>query len=576
MALSDTPAWVRFIDLVRNSSNALRYLFINDQGMALADPEALTWTAIPVILQSEIPNRTTIHGQCLMYGFNLTDFGAVDDEFEVEIDGTNTFQWRKNAGSWTTGVSIGPEVALGANGLKVGFLDTTGYTTGDSWKWKRYEWSDTVLGMDTNKHVPVTSVYETDLYVSTRNRNIFRIRDEIVNSVGYKKVFGHQAIVFANHLVILQFAEAAYAAGVPTDPWATVANQRSIAFMVAWSDLNNPDEFFATDLNEADEYPVPVTDFSDTRVDGLRAAGLLGDILILYTADSSYTMRYVGLPRVMQIDKTPWNGVGCRYASSLVITPKGHYFVGRNDIYFFDGVTEPQAIGEAVRAKFFDEAQNLSNLGENEREDWLYGYYDVGKEEVVWTYHYILATGTYQCRQVVYQERDKQWYFRNVPHVRCQGRLYGHRTRCVYGAFNRLLRDIDATVSAQVDATVQDSVTSLGALSYTQPYVTSHITKYGLSRTMKEGDGQYIDANLGTATHIEYAYKARDFVHQIESMSFIVSAFTWVVALVERVLTLPGITAKVWQHRLTFKGTKPIGARLDEWGDVGKTEGGEK
>jgi len=256
MALSDTPSWVRFVDLVRNSANALRYLFLAEQGAAQADPDTLAWTEIYTIAQVGIPNNTTIYGQCLMYGVNATDFATLADDFEVQIEaGGATFQWRKNGGSWTTGVTIGPEVSLGANGLKVSFLSTSGYTSGDTWKWERvaylYSGSETTCLAD----VPRVDMYNTDIYISGVSRHILRLRNDFFTTVGYKRIYGKHAVVFANHLVVSQFAEAVYNSGAPSDPYSAATTP----FNLGWSDLNNPDEFFSTDINEADEYPIPST-----------------------------------------------------------------------------------------------------------------------------------------------------------------------------------------------------------------------------------------------------------------------------------------------------------------------------
>jgi hypothetical protein len=568
MALSDTPSWVRFVDLVRNSSNALRYLFLAEQGAAQANPNTLSWTEIYTVAQVGIPNNTTIYGQCLLYGVNATDFAAPGDDFEVQIEvGGTTFQWRKNGGSWTTGVTIGAEVALGANGLKVSFLSTSGYTSGDTWKWERvaylYSGSETTCLAD----VPRVDMYNTDIYISGVSRHILRLRNDFFTTIGYRRIYGKHAVIFANHLVVSQFAEAVYNSGAPSDPYSAATTP----FNLGWSDLNNPDEFFATDINEADEYSIPSTDFPDTRSSGIMGLGKLGDLLYIYLSDAMYMMRYVGLPNVMQIDQAPFPKIGCRYGNSLVIAPSGHYFIGRNDIYFFDGVSAPSSIGEAVRSQFFSDIGGTPSS----RDEWLFGYYDVGKEEVCWTYY--IANGLFwQCRQMIYQERDKRWYFRNVPYIRCQGRLYGNREACVYGAYNAIYRDVEITDSVGIAAAVEDAVAFNGSMSFTEPTVTSHVTKYGLSRTIKEGDGQYIDAKLGTATHIEYAYKARNYVDQVLDSGFVVVANTWTPALKEGILTAPKIAAKCWQHRLTFKGTKVYGAKLNEWGDVGLTEGAEK
>lgn len=569
MSLSSDPSYIRFVDLVRNSSNELRYLFIAEEGAALANPTALTWTELIYVLQVAVPNTTDIHGQALLYGINSVDFTAFDDTIDVEIESSGTtFQWRRNGGSWTTGVAIGPEVALGANGLKVSFLDTTGYTNADRWTWKRTDFPYDSSEPTCLERVPYLSTYSTDIYVSGVSRNVLRIRNNFLTSVGYKRVYGNKAVIFQNHLVVTQFAEGVYdvSDGV-VDPFDSAMTP----FIVGWSDLNNPDNFWSTDINEADQYPIPATDFPDTRSNGINDCGELGDVLYLYLPDAIYEMRYVGLPLVMQIVKSRFPKIGSRFKNGLVVSPKGHYFIGRNDFYFFDGVSAPRSIGEPVRKKFFSEV-----VGDGAtRRDWLFGYYDIGKEEVVWTYFVSRIGGYYQCRQVIYMERDGLWFFRNVPTIRCQGRLYGFDDRCVYGAYNALYQDRDPD-SSYVLGPIEDQVADGGAESFTEPYVVSQVTKYGQSRTVKEGDGQYIDAKLGSADNIEYAYRTGTFVEDVLNGSFVAGRFTWTPATHDGILTNPKVAAKTWQHRLTFKGSQVSGAKLHEWGDIGLSEGAEK
>ena len=62
--------------------------------------------------------------------------GADSAYFEVEVDanGTpDTFQWRKDGGAYTTGVSITGAAQTLSDGQTVTFAATTGHTIGDTW-----------------------------------------------------------------------------------------------------------------------------------------------------------------------------------------------------------------------------------------------------------------------------------------------------------------------------------------------------------------------------------------------------------------------------------------------------------
>jgi hypothetical protein len=62
--------------------------------------------------------------------------GSVDATFEVEIDATgtpDTFRWRKDGGSWTSGVAITGAAQSLSDGVTVTFAATTGHTITDLW-----------------------------------------------------------------------------------------------------------------------------------------------------------------------------------------------------------------------------------------------------------------------------------------------------------------------------------------------------------------------------------------------------------------------------------------------------------
>lgn len=57
--------------------------------------------------------------------------------YDVEIDATgtpDTFKWRKNSGSYTTGVSVTGSAQTLTDGVQITFAATTGHTLGDSWR----------------------------------------------------------------------------------------------------------------------------------------------------------------------------------------------------------------------------------------------------------------------------------------------------------------------------------------------------------------------------------------------------------------------------------------------------------
>lgn len=73
----------------------------------------------------------------------VEDFGEVSSQglFEIEIEvgggdptSPNTYQWRFNAGAWTTGVSCHTAAAELQEGFEIAFGATTGHDDGDAWQ----------------------------------------------------------------------------------------------------------------------------------------------------------------------------------------------------------------------------------------------------------------------------------------------------------------------------------------------------------------------------------------------------------------------------------------------------------
>ena len=62
--------------------------------------------------------------------------GTEDARYDVEIDlaaATDTFQWRKDGGTWTTDVTVTGSAQTLSDGVTVTFGATTGHTLGDAW-----------------------------------------------------------------------------------------------------------------------------------------------------------------------------------------------------------------------------------------------------------------------------------------------------------------------------------------------------------------------------------------------------------------------------------------------------------
>lgn len=552
---SETNSTVRFVDLVRTNAAVLRYLVLNEQTARYITPTSLgTQTLIPSISQTKMPNRTTNFGEVLLYGFNTTDFSTSGDYIEVEIQTATTFRWNRNGGAWTSGVSVGRALSLGANGLKIDFLETTGYTASDLWRWTRTETLPYSSGIPSTKNFTYSSApYNTDVYLGGIGRNIMRVRDGFITTVGYSRTYGKYVAVFQNHLVVAHFESALYSSGNVSDPYAAATTP----FKVGWSDLNNPDAFYGTDTNEADTYTLPYNTYPESTNYGITGMGRWGQTNWIYTTDGMSSMDYVGLPNVMQI--LPRYPVGSLYPNGLVVCENGHYFIGRNNIYFFNGGS-PQPIGDAIRVKFFEEVLPLDPSDDNSES--VIGYYDLHKREVSWIYW----TSAGQCKQLIYSEQFSRWTFRNLPYEtankpRAIGRVYGSNTKLLYGGVQKVNFDYDSNESTS-NILLDDQASS----GYTQPMAETNDLFYTDLFAVKEEDSFFIDAGWSSGvTGLELSHSIREFIST--AVSFTALAVLWVSTLAQKRLSLPRSPGRVFRFRFKFSGTKPVGCVLNGWGD---------
>jgi hypothetical protein len=328
--------------------------------------------------------------------------------------------------------------------------------------------------------------------------------------------------------------------------------------MIGWSDLNNPDNFFATNINEADEYAIPYNSYSESVNYGLTGLGLLSNTLWLYTTDGMSSMDYVGLPNVMQI--LPRHPVGNLYPNGLVVTKSGHYFIGRDNVYYFDGV-RPKEIGDPIFRKFYDEVIPLDPSSDNSES--VIGYHDLFRKEVSWTYW----TTAGQQKQVVYSIQFNRWFFRNLPYesankVGAIGRVYGSSTKLLYGGVQKLNFDYDSSEST-ADILLDDQASS----GYTQPLAETNDIFYDDLYVQKEGDSFYLDAGWSSGvTGLELSHSIRQFISTAVSWTALTPL--WVDTIKEGKLSLPRKNGRVFRFKFKFSGTKPVGSVLNAWGDM--------
>lgn len=557
----DTNSPVRFISLANNQNHLLRYLVLTEANARYVDPTALgTQVLIPFVVQSAVPNNSTETGQALLLGANLTDFAATSDVIEVTVVDATHVKYRRNGGAYSGSIVIANTTVLNVGtGLKVAFTVTTGFTAADTWTWTRVS---TVYQGTYPTYGVKDTIYREDVYLAGYDRHVLRIRDGFATSVGYKRVYGKYAVIYYNHLVIAQYAPAAYDV---VNGQADSYDAATTPWLVGWSDLNNPDNFFSTLSNEADTYIVPANAAFDNTQPGITGMVTYYNQVYLFLSDEMFVMNYVGLPNVMQTE-CMGTGVGSYFQNGVVSTNRGIFFISRDNICRFDGARVTK-IGYKVARKFFNEVAPVTDP----RNQKLYGRYDGDKAEVVWTYFILQNTGVYQERQLIYQIDYDRFYFRNLPSastgvadVRAIGKYYQAFQRNIYGGNQQLYVDYKTGLETLANS-VQDAVDAAGTVTYTQPYAESVDNFHDDLFHTKEQDTVFVDASYESADGVEVSYSARAFTAL--ARTFTALSKLWTPTTPEGVLSLPRVAGRAFAYRFKFKATKPVGGQLNAWED---------
>lgn len=423
---TNTPKLLRPV----RRNNVQEYLLIGHKEARLISEDFSTNTALPTIYQTTVPETELETTQCLLYNLNTTTVADnfPNDEDFLAVDIINPTTCRVTINNQRLGVfPIAPEITLGVTGLKLSFYTNTGFKIGDRWIWTRQDQpKDSFEAF--NRPQLSTANYADDLYIGDVDGRVMRYRKGVLDGVGYYPVYGRHVAVFFNHLFVGK---------TPQDE-----------YLVRWSHLNNPDQFFPTDINEADEKNLYSEAFTDSTVRGITGMEVANNRLYIFLPNTIYTCDYVGLPQVMNI-QTLNEGVGCVFDGGLVRGKQGLYFVGRDQFYVLSG-GQLTAIGDPVRERFFNELVDDSDFTYNR----LYGIHNTFYGEISWVHYCINHLGERQQRVVTYSESTGQWHWHSMPSVwelstifptHCATQMINSQGRMLYGVEGALLREFDVS-----------------------------------------------------------------------------------------------------------------------------------
>lgn len=188
------------------------------------------------------------------------------------------------------------------------------------------------------------------------------------------------------------------------------------------SHLYNFSEWYPRITNEADFYDFVEWQQADYPFFGITGLGKIGGTLWVYTPTAIIPVRYVGLPKVFQIDE---DRVQVRFGNTfpwtLVRMAQAHFFYDavEHTFFLFDGQGPPQPIGEPIRG--YIKANLSGNLDYAAR---MFGYVDVDNREVWWNFisndSVPVGTGAPPFdKSVVYNYRYGKWYTASNENVHC-------------------------------------------------------------------------------------------------------------------------------------------------------------
>lgn len=369
-------------------------------------------TQLPCFFQSTTTTRTDTTGANLLRFSSYAAAISVNlgSSFDVEITSGTQFRWRKNGGAWSAAITITlPSNSVDAGNVSLYWLTNTGFNVGDTWTYLRTDRSQA-----TQLTAPVKYVISQNslFYIGNDNRLMRVIRTtgstsyQYVITAGYSPTYGEYLYVYQDHLFLSQFRR---------HP-DTQNNPR----IYGNSDLTDLDNFFPTDLNEADvqQLPLSAKQFQTyySRIVGFTA---VRGVLQLWTSTELYESQYLGLPTVFNFTQTLTYGVetnsliGNHKAEYVVESKQGAYLFKQEGIWFYDGASVYDLTRKFQPPTAFFSTSVSFVLFNETTEEVVVGLQDF--------------SGNYYA--YVYQERYQKSYIRTLPDFPTsasvlQGRLY--------------------------------------------------------------------------------------------------------------------------------------------------------
>lgn len=395
------------------------------------------------------------------------------------------------------------------------------------------------------EHTDKYSRWDTTTYNNhawfVNEQNTVHYTDGIdIFKVGGECPAGKYVEVFYDHLVV----------GAP------IINGVELPSRVSFSDLYNFGVFTAKTTNEAGSRDLTDYDSDSSITTGLTGMKRLGNKLIAYTDSTIYSIDYVGLPHVMNVNPLR-EGVGNSFHNAVVATKDVHYFISAKNRQFYALSAEGiQPIGMDIAEYFFPAIEVTAS-----RSPSIFGFHDPKYKEIWWVY----STGSFSnndkwpayTKAVVYNYETKAWYVAGVEdiHSFCQVNGFVERySDQTNQPFNTLYRhscqELGSTTNTKpfrvwgsiYTRLLEETTVAADALRVDNVELQTGDFNYGTLSTFKEIDGMF----LSFSNAVNVWISARE--HQE-------SAVTWTLlgnqnsGAVRESFTFPKQTGRVFRFR---------------------------
>lgn len=483
----ETSTPIRLVVSSNDSTGAINFLFtVSDQSIRSSG------TQIQVIRQTTVPAANTANGNLLLVVNNYTTLAlTLGNTIDVEIHTDNThFRWRKNGGAYSADIVIAGTTGqtLDGGSFTIYWLASSGFVVGDLWQWQRTDYAQDSAGTTWIKSLSSYSIGEAIIFVDPSGR-VMKYENGGVRSVGYRPVYGSSVVIYANHLFV--------------GSYSTVLTGHNTDF-AACSDLNNLDNFYSTDLNEADVFTLNSEQILG-HVDiggGVWHLSIIRNVLYAYNASIIWSTTYQGLPVPFNFVVTLVNTFYPEFQGSAIHNGSGEYLVLTNGIAYFDGSSL-----RYVDAKIADWFTNPTSLTVNSVSIYTFfkwGFYDKFRREVYFSY---LSTNGENIPAaaagfLVYQEQTDSWFYRvtsfagGLPYGGCSAGTVNKSVITLGSSLALAIEDLGGLNSPKLDY-------NTGA-SYQLPTLISLGRFFGRTVQKTEVTRGYMDVNYQSGPHPNY------------------------------------------------------------------------